>query len=196
MVYPYLRVNNYVTHVVGIIPSKHVAGVVRDGKFSGQLINSDTQIVFMDEWSSDSLSAEDAKRILQGIFNISKLPWLFHWCWQRLCLCLSFRGHVLSLMFVTLCLVFALGYGMITVENSQIVYEKGCQNDFFLAFLLNYNNVSVHFPTEWRYSSITCVCNISITGQPLFVRYGAKRGQRRGVLVVSRTLVNGFCLLW
>ena len=74
MVYPYLRVNNYVTHVVGIIPSKHVAGVVRDGKFSGQLINSDTQIVFMDEWSSDSLSAEDAKRILQGIFNISKLP--------------------------------------------------------------------------------------------------------------------------
>ena len=53
--------------ILGIIPSDYIAGVVRDGRFSGHLINAKTQIVFMDEWTSDSLSCEDAKRVLQGI---------------------------------------------------------------------------------------------------------------------------------
>ncbi|XP_057301088.1 uncharacterized protein LOC130635686 [Hydractinia symbiolongicarpus] len=44
----------------------YIAGVVRDGRFSGHLINRNTQVVFMDEWTSDSLCCEDAKRILQG----------------------------------------------------------------------------------------------------------------------------------
>lgn len=51
---------------LGIIPSKYVAGVVREGKFAAHLIRDDTQLVFMDEWTSDSLSCEDAKRVLQG----------------------------------------------------------------------------------------------------------------------------------
>ena len=46
--------------ILGIIPSDYIAGVVRDGRFSGHLINAKTQIVFMDEWTSDSLSCEDA----------------------------------------------------------------------------------------------------------------------------------------
>ena len=50
----------------------HIAGVVRDGKFAGSMINSRTQVVFMDEWTSDSLCCEDAKRILQG--KIKYLP--------------------------------------------------------------------------------------------------------------------------
>jgi len=50
----------------GIIPSKYISGVVRDGRFAGSMINNRTQVVFMDEWTSDSLSCEDAKRILQG----------------------------------------------------------------------------------------------------------------------------------
>jgi len=50
----------------GIIPSDKIASVVRDGRFSGHMINQQTQVVFMDEWTSDSLSCEDAKRILQG----------------------------------------------------------------------------------------------------------------------------------
>ena len=50
----------------GIIPSKYIAGVVRDGRFAGHMINGNTQVVFMDEWTSDSLCCEDAKRILQG----------------------------------------------------------------------------------------------------------------------------------
>ena len=50
----------------GIIPSKYIAGVMNDGRFSAALINNNTQIVMMDEWTPDSLSCEDAKRVLQG----------------------------------------------------------------------------------------------------------------------------------
>ena len=51
---------------LGVISSVNIAGVVREGKFAGHLINNDTELVFMDEWTADSLSCEDAKRILQG----------------------------------------------------------------------------------------------------------------------------------
>lgn len=44
----------------------YISGVVSDGRFSGSTINELTQIVLMDEWSSDSLACDDAKRILQG----------------------------------------------------------------------------------------------------------------------------------
>ena len=60
---------------LGIIPIRYVAGVMNDGKFSASLINELTQIVIMDEWTPDSLSCEDAKRVLQGITNI-----LFFFC--------------------------------------------------------------------------------------------------------------------
>ena len=49
---------------IGIIPLQYVAGVTRDGKFSGSMINESTQVVFMDEWTNDSLCCEDAKRLL------------------------------------------------------------------------------------------------------------------------------------
>ena len=44
---------------------------MNDGKFSAHMINDQTQIVMMDEWTPDSLSCEDAKRILQGFNNYS-----------------------------------------------------------------------------------------------------------------------------
>jgi len=50
----------------GIIPSRYIAGVVRDGRFAGHMVNEKTQVLFMDEWTSDSLCCEDAKKILQG----------------------------------------------------------------------------------------------------------------------------------
>ena len=50
----------------GIIPSRHIAGVAWDGKSAGAMINQATQVVFMDEWTNDSLCCEDAERILQG----------------------------------------------------------------------------------------------------------------------------------
>ena len=40
--------------------------IVPDGRFSAAGIDSTTQVVVMDEWTPESLSCEDAKRILQG----------------------------------------------------------------------------------------------------------------------------------
>ena len=45
---------------------KYIAGVMNDGRFSAAMITDNTQIVMMDEWTPDSLSCEDAKRVLQG----------------------------------------------------------------------------------------------------------------------------------
>ena len=42
---------------LGVIPFEHIAGVTRDGKFAGSMINHSTQIVLMDEWTYDSLCA-------------------------------------------------------------------------------------------------------------------------------------------
>ena len=53
---------------LGVIPFEYIAGVTRDGKFTGSMINQSTQIVLMDEWTNDSLCCEDAKRILQGYY--------------------------------------------------------------------------------------------------------------------------------
>ena len=41
------------------MPSWYIAGVTRDGKFAGAMINQATQLVFMDEWTNDSLCCED-----------------------------------------------------------------------------------------------------------------------------------------
>ena len=51
---------------IGIIPTDCIAGVTREKQFAGHLINENTEVVFMDEWSIDSLNAEDAKKVLQG----------------------------------------------------------------------------------------------------------------------------------
>ncbi|XP_066925566.1 uncharacterized protein [Clytia hemisphaerica] len=50
----------------GIIGTDHIAGVTQESQFAGHMINESTEIVFMDEWSSNSLSCEEAKRVLQG----------------------------------------------------------------------------------------------------------------------------------
>lgn len=65
--------------LVGIVPSKYIAGVMNDGKFSAHMIKEETQIVIMDEWTPDSLSCEDAKRVLQGFF-LSQLFYLWYIC--------------------------------------------------------------------------------------------------------------------
>lgn len=41
--------------------------MTQESQFAGHMINESTEIVFMDEWSSNSLSCEEAKRVLQGI---------------------------------------------------------------------------------------------------------------------------------
>jgi len=47
-----------------------ISYIVPDGRFSASTINNNTQVVVMDEWTPDSLSCEDAKRLLQGNYDI------------------------------------------------------------------------------------------------------------------------------
>ena len=51
---------------IGIIPTDCIAGITCEKQFAGHLINENTEVVIMDEWSIDSLNAEDAKKVLQG----------------------------------------------------------------------------------------------------------------------------------
>ncbi|XP_066917465.1 uncharacterized protein [Clytia hemisphaerica] len=50
----------------GLVPSKFISCIVPDGRFSAADVNKNTQVIVMDEWTPESLSCEDAKRILQG----------------------------------------------------------------------------------------------------------------------------------
>ena len=52
--------------MLGIIPSTKRACIVSEGRFSAQRVSSDSQLVIMDVWTTNSLSCEDAKRLLQG----------------------------------------------------------------------------------------------------------------------------------
>lgn len=61
----------------GIIPSRFISNIVPDGRFSASNVDSTTQVVMMDEWTSDSLSCEDAKRLLQGKLSLKCIHILF-----------------------------------------------------------------------------------------------------------------------
>ena len=50
----------------GVLPVSGIASVTREKHFSAHLIKPSTQVVFTDKWTSDSLCAEDAKKVLQG----------------------------------------------------------------------------------------------------------------------------------
>ena len=47
-----------------------VASATREKQFAGHLINEDPEIIFLDEWTSDSSNVEDAKKVLQGGLQI------------------------------------------------------------------------------------------------------------------------------
>ena len=62
----------------GIIPLSRIATLTREKQFSTQMVSQDTELVFVDEWSSASLDAETAKKLLQGGYFVTaikhKLP--------------------------------------------------------------------------------------------------------------------------
>ena len=47
-----------------------IASATREKQFAAHLINEDTEIIFLDEWTSRSLNAEDSKKVLQGGLQI------------------------------------------------------------------------------------------------------------------------------
>ncbi len=50
----------------GIISQTSLAMVARDNNFSASTLSQETECLLVDEWPPDALSADDAKRILQG----------------------------------------------------------------------------------------------------------------------------------
>ena len=57
----------------GIIPIRRIATITREKQFSAQSIDENTQLIFMDEWTSDSLDAETAKKLLQGGYYVTPI---------------------------------------------------------------------------------------------------------------------------
>ena len=77
-------------------------------------------------------------------------------------------------------------------SGGRDIGAKGVKNEVFRDFLGNGPNDVVHFHTEGRYYSITCLCKISSTGKFLFSRYGAKGGQKWGFSARSQNVMNIF----
>ena len=51
----------------GIIPDKFVATVSKEGKFAISMINDATQLIFIDEWSQETMMSDTVKTLMQGI---------------------------------------------------------------------------------------------------------------------------------
>ena len=51
---------------LGIIPIRYVASITQEKQFLTCMLKADTQIVFLDEWSENSLQSDMAKVVLQG----------------------------------------------------------------------------------------------------------------------------------
>ena len=49
-----------------LIPAGNIASITSERQFSGAMIKEDTQLVFVDEWSADTIQSDFAKTILQG----------------------------------------------------------------------------------------------------------------------------------
>ena len=54
---------------LGVIPFEYIAGVTRDGKFAGTMINQSTEIALMDEWT---------KRMQKEFCKV--ITYLFYFC--------------------------------------------------------------------------------------------------------------------
>ena len=51
---------------LGICPLRFVVSITKEKQFSAAMINDDTQIVLLDEWSENTLQADLARTVLQG----------------------------------------------------------------------------------------------------------------------------------
>ena len=58
---------------LGIIPMKFVASVTQEAQFSLSMINEDTLLAFLDEWSHRTLASDMAKVVLQGGFMVQAI---------------------------------------------------------------------------------------------------------------------------
>ena len=118
---------------------EYIAGVTRDGKFAGSMINQSTQIVLMDEWTNDSLCCEDAKRILQGyylfillLFFVTTPPYSM--------LCFQLKGFFVKIFISLDSICISLSGGILMVlqkhrETSKFIYNSG----FYITTIVYHN---------------------------------------------------------
>ena len=56
----------WVSVFLTVIDRTYIASLIKEKTFSSMMINEDTQLVFLDEWTSDTLQSDTAKTVLQG----------------------------------------------------------------------------------------------------------------------------------
>lgn len=49
-----------------IVPSERIASITNEKQFSASMINDSTELVFIDDWSSQTMQSDLAKTLLQG----------------------------------------------------------------------------------------------------------------------------------
>ena len=57
--------------LLGVIPLSNVATITQEKQFSAAIMREDTELVFLDEWSENTLQADSAKIVLQGGYMVT-----------------------------------------------------------------------------------------------------------------------------
>ena len=57
--------------LLGVIPLRNVATITQEKQFSEAMMGEDTGLVFLDEWSENTLQADLAKIVLQGGYMVT-----------------------------------------------------------------------------------------------------------------------------
>ena len=61
---------SWVQVLLGVIPLRNVATITQEKQFSAAMMGEDSELVFLDEWSENTLQADLAKIVLQGGYMV------------------------------------------------------------------------------------------------------------------------------
>ena len=64
---------SWINVVLGIIPMSQVASITQERQFAASMIEENTQLVILDEWSESTLQSDMAKSVLQGGFMVKSV---------------------------------------------------------------------------------------------------------------------------
>ena len=62
---------SWVQVLLGVIPLRDVVTITQEKQFSGAMMGEDTELVFLNEWSENTLQADSAKIVLQGGYMVT-----------------------------------------------------------------------------------------------------------------------------
>ena len=64
---------SWVQVLLGVIPLRNIATITQEKQFSAAMMGEDTELVFLDEWSENTLQADLAKIVLQGGYIVTSV---------------------------------------------------------------------------------------------------------------------------